>query len=126
LAAFAKSMGLDESTIQSLLAQTPAHAASALTAGLSSPNNALQAAINTAFNGANSDGTANANNTVATQLAAVVASAQTPVAASGAGLAAAATTLVAPALPGLTATDMATIQQLQITVLPAAVLPSCK
>jgi flagellar hook-length control protein FliK len=123
LAAFAKSMGLDESTIQSLLAQTPAHAPSALTAGLSSPNNALQAAISTAFNGANSDSVANANNTVATQLAAVVASTQTPVAASGAGLAAAATTLVAPALPGLTATDMATIQQLQITVLPAAVLP---
>lgn len=38
-------------------------------------------------------------------------------------MAAAATTLVAPALPGLTATDMAAIQQLQITVLPAAVLP---
>jgi flagellar hook-length control protein FliK len=45
------------------------------------------------------------------------------VAASGAGLAAAATTLVAPALPGLTVSDMAAIQQLQITVLPAAVLP---
>jgi flagellar hook-length control protein FliK len=123
LAAFAKSMGLDESTIQSLLAQTPANAPSALTAGLSSPSNALQAAISTAFNGANSDGVANANNTVAAQLAAVVASAQTPVTASGAGLAAAATTLVAPALPGLTVSDMATIQQLQITVLPAAVLP---
>ncbi|WP_353138576.1 flagellar hook-length control protein FliK [Limnohabitans sp.] len=123
LAAFAKSMGLDESTIQSLLAQTPANSPSALTAGLPSPTNALQAAISTALNGASSDGVANANNTFAAQPPAIVASAQTPVAASGAGLAAAATTLVAPALPGLTTTDMATIQQLQITVLPAAVLP---
>lgn len=123
LAAFAKSMGLDESTIQSLLAQTPANSPSALTAGLPSPTNALQAAISTALNDASSDGVANANNTFAAQPPAIVASAQTPVAASGAGLAAAATTLVAPALPGLTDTDMATIQQLQITVLPAAVLP---
>jgi flagellar hook-length control protein FliK len=64
---------------------------------------------------------------VALQLAAMHATAAQssalPVAASGAGLAAAATTLVAPALPGLTPTDMAAIQQLQITVLPAAVLP---
>jgi len=46
-----------------------------------------------------------------------------PTVVSGAGLAAAATTLVAPAMPGLTPTDMAAIQQLQITVLPAAVQP---
>jgi flagellar hook-length control protein FliK len=53
----------------------------------------------------------------------MTASADQPVAVSGAGLAAAATTLTAPRVPGLTPTDMAAIQQLQITVLPAAVLP---
>ena len=123
LAAFAKSMGLDESAIQNLLAQTPATAPTALTAGLPSTHNALQAAISSAFNGATADGVPNPDSAVATQLAAMAATAQTPAAASGAGLAAAATTLVASALPGLTPTDMAAIQQLQITVLPAAVLP---
>jgi flagellar hook-length control protein FliK len=76
------------------------------------------------LNGTDSSNVApNADSAVATQLAAMAASTQAPVAASGAGLAAAATTLAAPALPGLTPTDMAAIQQLQITVLPAAVLP---
>jgi flagellar hook-length control protein FliK len=136
LAAFAKSMGLDESAIQNLLAQKPAipatpatllaAATGAQTTGLSTglPNtmpNALQAAMNTVLQGASSAPTA--DNAVAAQLAAMSASAQAPVAASGAGLAAAATTLAAPTVPGLTPTDMAAIQQLQITVLPAAVLP---
>jgi flagellar hook-length control protein FliK len=131
LAAFAKSMGLDESAIQNLLAQQPAtpatvlaSATSAQAAGLSAglPPNTLQAAMSGMLQGANPDNP-NADNAVATQLAAMAASAQSPVAASGAGLAAAATTLAAPTLPGLTPTDMAAIQQLQITVLPAAVLP---
>ncbi len=138
LAAFAKSMGLDESAIQNLLAQTPAtpaapatllasaasEQATGLTAGLPpiAPN-ALQATMSSVLQGANQGSTPNADQAVTTQLAAMAASAQAPVAASGAGLAAAATTLTAPALPGLTPTDMAAIQQLQITVLPAAVLP---
>jgi flagellar hook-length control protein FliK len=131
LAAFAKSMGLDESAIHNLLAQQPATPATlmaanagAQTAGLTAglQPSTLQAAMSSALHAAN-PGTPNADNAVATQLAAMTASAQSPVAASGAGLAAAATTLAAPTLPGLTPTDMAAIQQLQITVLPAAVLP---
>ncbi len=127
LAAFAKSMGLDESAIQNLLAQqpvTPATPATLLAAGLPATTpSALQAAMSTVLNGANQSSAPNADSAVATQLAAMAASAQAPVAASGAGLAAAATTLAAPSVPGLTPTDMAAIQQLQITVLPAAVLP---
>jgi len=127
LAAFAKSMGLDESEIQNLLSQQPTTPAIALTSAQSttlagaSTNTptGLQAAMNTLLQGAPS-----VDSAVATQLAAMSdAAAQTPVAASGAGLASAATTLMAPTLPGLTPTDMASIQQLQITVLPAAVLP---
>ena len=127
LAAFAKSMGLDESAIQNLLAQQPATPATVMagTAGAQATalSAGLQTAMSTALQGAQ-PGVPSENNAVATQLAAMTASAQSPVAASGAGLAAAATTLVAPALPGLTPTDMAAIQQLQITVLPAAVLPA--
>ena len=138
LAAFAKSMGLDESAIQNLLAQQPATPAtvladasspptSGLTAGLSlassaSTANALQAAMNTTLPNAMS-GSANADSAAATQLAAMAVSAQQPAAVSGAGLAATATTLAAPTVPGLAPSDMAAIQQLQITVLPAAVLP---
>lgn len=123
LAAFAKSMGLDESEIQNLLSQQPATPATVLSGAHSTASagvpNALQAAMNTMLNGAPTTDTA-----VATQLAAMTdVAAQTPVVASGAGLAAAATTLAAPAMPGLTPTDMAAIEQLQITVLPAAVLP---
>ena len=136
LAAFAKSMGLDESAIENLLAQQPATPATVLAAasststpglaaGLplaSSPNtaNASQAAMGNALPNAM---LSNADSQVATQLAAMASSAQQPAAVSGAGLAAAATTLTAPTVPGLTPTDMAAIQQLQITVLPAAVLP---
>jgi flagellar hook-length control protein FliK len=138
LAAFAKSMGLDESAIQNLLAQQPATPAtvlagasstpiSGMTAGLSlassaSTANTLQTAMNTTLPNALLGG-ANADSAVATQLAAMAASAQQPAAVSGAGLAAAATTLAAPTVPGLTPSDMAAIQQLQITVLPATVLP---
>jgi flagellar hook-length control protein FliK len=130
LAAFAKAMGLDESAIQNLLAQQPttpatglANASIADVAG-STPN-ALQAAMSAALHGA-SQHTTSTDSAVAAQLVAMAASSEQPVVMSGAGLAAAATTLVAPTaagLPGLTPTDMAAIQQLQITVLPAAVLP---
>jgi flagellar hook-length control protein FliK len=112
LVAFAKSMGLADAAIQNVLAQQPGGTATAVNPALG--------------NGA--PNVAAGDDMVALQLAAMNATAaqstaQPMTAASGAGLAAAATTLVAPALPGLTPTDMAAIQQLQITVLPAAVLP---
>ncbi len=124
LVAFAKSMGLDEATIQNLLAQQPSgNAAMPSPLPSSAP---LQATANFALS-TGSPNLVKGDDMVALQLAAMNATAaQTtpqPVATSGAGLAAAATTLVAPPLPGLTPTDMAAIQQLQITVLPAAVLP---
>ena len=132
LAAFAKAMGLDESEIQNLLGQPPATTAlsgvqtsnaQGLANGLATPT-ALQAAMSSVLGGVSQGMTPTTDSTVATQLAAMTSvDAQPMVAASGAGLAAAATTLAAPALPGLTPTDMAAIQQLQITVLPAAVLP---
>ena len=132
LAAFAKSMGLDESAIQDLLAQQPVTPATVLASATNTgvnangsqlvSANALQAAMNTALNGA-AQGVVPTDSAVATQMAAMAATAEQPVVASGAGLAAPATTLAAPAVPGLTPTDMAAIQQLQITVLPAAVLP---
>ncbi len=136
LAAFAKSMGLDEAAIENLLSQQPitpttsvtsAQASSAqnIASGLTmTPATALQAAMSSVLGGAQQGNAPTADSTVATQLAAMTSvDAQPMAAASGAGLAAAATTLAAPALPGLTPTDMAAIQQLQITVLPAAVLP---
>jgi flagellar hook-length control protein FliK len=132
LAAFAKAMGLDESEIQNLLGQPPATTAptgvqtsnaQSLANGLATPT-ALQATLSTVLGGVSQGMAPTADSTVATQLAAMTSvDAQPVAAASGAGLAAAATTLAAPALPGLTQTDMAAIQQLQITVLPAAVLP---
>ncbi len=131
LAAFAKSMGLDESAIQKLLDQAPATptpsqpgAAASATGLPTTGTDALQAALRTAQGLAAS--TASTPDSVATQLDAMSATPSPMPVASGAGLAAPATTLVAPpvsGLPGLTPTDMAAIQQLQITVLPAAVQP---
>jgi flagellar hook-length control protein FliK len=132
LAAFAKSMGLDESAIQDLLAQQPATpatvlvgttAANATGLQLTMPNGQPAAMSGVLLNGVPQNATATADSAVAAQLAAMTASADQPIVVSGAGLAAAATTLVAPTVPGLTPTDMAAIQQLQITVLPAVVLP---
>lgn len=125
LVAFAKSMGLDESAIQNLLAQQPSNSTTMPSHGQVS--NPLQASMNSALGTGLPPAPATGDDMVALQLAAMNATASPspaqPIAASGAGLAAAATTLVAPALPGMTLTDMAAIQQLQITVLPAAVLP---
>ena len=120
LAAFAKSMGLDESAIQNLLGQQPE--AAAAIAGAPTTTNVV--ALPTALLLPNV-ASPSADSAVATQLAAMNASVATQPAmvASGAGLAAAATTLNTPTVPGLTTTDMAAIQQLQITVLPAAVMP---
>ena len=121
LAAFAKSMGLDESAIQNLLGQQPEAAVAAI-AGAPTTTNVV--ALPTALLMPNV-ASPSADSAVATQLAAMSASVATQptMVASGAGLAAAATTLNAPTVPGLTPTDMAAIQQLQITVLPAAVMP---
>ena len=135
LAAFAKSMGLDESTIQNLLGQqaaapttvtaTPVTTAGQLPAS-DLPNTALtqlQASMNAALPG-QAAASPDAGAITAQQLAAVTTSVATPEhVVSGAGLSLSASTLQAPAAPGLTPTDMAAIQQIQITVLPAAVLP---
>ncbi len=121
LVAFAKAMGLDDATVQNLMAQTPLAAQAQtsegrLTAGVSSllmtqPHDLSHAAPT-------------GDDMVTLQLAAMNATTQAPPAlASGAGLAAPATTLTASAM-GMTAADMAAIQQVQITVLPTAVLPA--
>jgi flagellar hook-length control protein FliK len=132
LAAFAKSMGLDESAIQNLLGQAPDTSPTALAGtatDVASPTSAgLTAAMGTALSGLSKGLTTEtmpmANSAVASQLADMQASAEpAKVVVSGAGLAAAATTLTAPTVVGLTPTDMAAIQQLQITVLPPVVLP---
>ncbi len=125
LAAFAKSMGLDESTIQHLLGEAPSGAAT-LTASPSAMG--ATATLGGALPGnamlGNTSGMPTLEGLVAPQLmASPVDGGQTPVVVSGAGLALGASTLTAPAMPGLSQADMATIQQLQITVLPAAVLP---
>jgi hypothetical protein len=120
LAAFAKSMGLDESTIQHLLGEAPG-AATTLTANPSVMG--ATATLGHATLG-NTNGMPTLEGLVAAQLmAGPVEGGQTPVVASGAGLALGASTLTAPTMPGLSQADMAAIQQLQITVLPAAVLP---
>jgi flagellar hook-length control protein FliK len=120
LAAFAKSMGLDESTIQHLLGEAPSS-----TTTLTASPSALGATA-TLGNAAlgHTSGLPTLEGLVAAQLmAGPVDGGQPPVVVSGAGLALGASTLTAPAMPGLSQTDMAAIQQLQITVLPAAVLP---
>jgi flagellar hook-length control protein FliK len=120
LAAFAKSMGLDESTIQHLLGEAPS-GATTLTANPSVMG--ATATLGHATLG-NTNGMPTLEGLVAAQLmAGPVEGGQTPVVASGAGLALGASTLTAPTMPGLSQADMAAIQQLQITVLPAAVLP---
>jgi flagellar hook-length control protein FliK len=79
----------------------------------------MSTTANALATGLNTDGTA-----LAQSLPAMTSATATPEpVVSGAGLAQSASTLQAPAAPGLTPTDMAAIQQVQITVLPAAVLP---
>jgi flagellar hook-length control protein FliK len=126
LAAFAKSMGLDEAAIQNLLGEA---------ANAKATTNAITANTAGAMPNALTSTLAQNANAVATQVAAneaaIQASVQTPVQASvqapvqsGAGLALAATTLHAPEqTPGLSQAEMASIQQIQITVLPPATLP---
>ena len=140
LAAFAKSMGLDESTIQNLLGEAPSTATalsptletpsatslpSMTTAGPSATNPLLmQTPMGTTASKGDTAGMPSLDSLVTTQLAGNPANAGAhATVASGAGLAASASTLNAPTMPGLSPTDMAAIQQIQITVLPAAVLP---
>lgn len=125
LAAFAKSMGLDESTIQHLLGEAPS-GATTLTTSPSAVG--ATATLGQALQGnpmpGNTPGMPTLDGLVAPELmASPVDGGQTPVVVSGAGLALGASTLTAPTLPGLSQADMATIQELQITVLPTAVLP---
>ncbi len=129
LAAFAKSMGLDESTIQNLLGQ-PASAATTAQTGAATQSQTSQALTNAAALQSQNGVTANNADAAATQIAALDANAVNVTNApqvqvqSGAGLALAATTLHAPEQGvGLSQAEMASIQQIQITVLPAAVLP---
>ena len=120
LAAFAKSMGLDETTIQHLLGE----ATSGTTTLTASPTAlGATATLGNAMLG-HTNGLPTLEGLEAAQLmAGPVDGGQPPVVVSGAGLALGASTLTAPAMPGLSQTDMAAIQQIQITVLPAAVLP---
>jgi flagellar hook-length control protein FliK len=148
LAAFAKSMGLDESAIQNLLGQqtapagvdaTPAANGLATPTGLASPppNAMLAMAALSQGNDANTpatlpgsvlNGATVAMNT--TSDSAITASAlnlpdaPAVVSGSGLGLGLGASTLLPTMAPGLTPTDMAAIQEVQITVLPAVVLPA--
>jgi len=151
LAEFAKSMGLDESAIQNLLGQqaSPTGGDPTSAAGNLANPTGLTAASATAtlvmaaapqvmdpslLSDANTTATLPGSALNAATLAmnstpdsAVTAGALTlpdaPAVVSGTGLALSATTLNAPTTPGLSPTDMAAIQQVQITVLPAAVLP---
>ncbi len=131
LAAFAKSMGLDESAIQNLLGQqTAAAPVTPVTEGLAQASalptpalNQLQASMGAALQGQAATGP-DAGAVVAQQLAAMTSATGAPQQlVSGAGLALSASTLQAPLAAGLSPTDLASIQQVQITVLPAAVLP---
>lgn len=128
LAAFAKSMGLDESTIQNLLGEAPPGATSPTTVLPASSGLTGSGVPNPLLLPAQMDGLPTLDSLVASQvMPGAVDGSPTPIPAnavvSGAGLALSASTLNAPTLPGLSTTDMAAIQQLHITVLPAAVLP---
>jgi flagellar hook-length control protein FliK len=144
LAAFAKSMGLDDSAIHNLLGASstsqPATAATAVAnlnlttatalAGTSTgvTTNSLQLSSSTTQNlmpNANNAMPSNDSN-VATQLAAMNTTAGITTTATPAGLATSPATTNGVAANtqlalGMTAADMASIQQLQITVMPAAV-----
>jgi flagellar hook-length control protein FliK len=142
LAAFAKSMGLDESTIHNLLGQSPTNTAveTAVASATSAPTDAAAGLTLATTPTVTPSGLATAANALSSApgdaLQALAQAAATPDSAvatnsvmpsqmgvSGAGLAMSASTLNAPTLPGLSPTDMAAIQQVQITVLPAVVLP---
>jgi flagellar hook-length control protein FliK len=134
LAEFAKSMGLDESAIQNLLgtAGTPASATEASATGaaasatpntnnLGLPANPLQAALSQALNGAVATQTDTQG--VATQLPPVTTATTNALPAAPVLPNAAASLLASTPAAGLTPTEMAAIQEVQITVMPAVALP---
>ena len=145
LTAFAKSMGLDDATIQNLMGSASSKAASAEASqsatqiGLTNgqPNTSanssgfnISALLNAALNGGSdklniSQADAPAFNQAMTQ--ALASSAQSPAANANLLQSAAATPLNfgISGLPanGLSQAEMASIQQIQMTVLPPAVLP---
>ncbi len=125
LTAFAKSMGLDEAAIQKLMGPTDSAQAQAMAAtpGASDTANDLSAALN-------SPATQLADKLAASLPTGTVASMATQLPNAGGMAAAAANTAATAATPtlgaalqGLSPTDMASIQHIQITVLPPAVAP---
>ncbi len=139
LTAFAKSMGLDDATIQNLMGSGTSNASTAGSNGLASPgaNNAatnpglqISALLGAALNGGSdklgiSQADAPAFNQAMTQ--APSSSVQSPAANANLLQSAAAAPLNfgISGLPvnGLSQAEMASIQQIQMTVLPPAVLP---
>ncbi len=139
LTAFAKSMGLDDATIQNLMGSATSNASTAGSNGLASPgaNNAatnpglqISALLGAALNGGSdklgiSQADASAFNQAMTQ--ALSSSVQSPAANANLLQSAAASPLNfgISGLPvnGLSQAEMASIQQIQMTVLPPAVLP---
>ena len=139
LTAFAKSMGLDDATIQNLMGSATSNASTAGSNGLPSPgaNNAatnpglhISALLGAALNGGSdklgiSQADASAFNQAMTQ--ALSSSVQSPAANANLLQSAAASPLNfgISGLPvnGLSQAEMASIQQIQMTVLPPAVLP---
>ena len=139
LTAFAKSMGLDDATIQNLMGSATSNVSTAGSNGLPSPgaNNAatnpglhISALLGAALNGGSdklgiSQADASAFNQAMTQ--ALSSSVQSPAANANLLQSAAASPLNfgISGLPvnGLSQAEMASIQQIQMTVLPPAVLP---
>ncbi len=125
LTAFAKSMGLDEAAIQKLMGPTDSAQVQAMAAtpGASDTANDLSAALNSpATQLADKLATSLPTVTVAS-MATQLPNAEGMAAAAANTAATAATPTLGAALQGLSPTDMANIQHIQITVLPPAVAP---
>ncbi len=132
LTAFAKSMGLDEAAIQKLMGPTDSAQVQAMAATPGSPSTAndLTVGLNTPSAQLADKLAASLPTVTVTTMASQLPNAGGMAAAAGGMAAAAANTAVTTATPtlgaalqGLTPTDLASIQQIQITVLPPAVAP---
>lgn len=122
LAAFAKSMGLDDNAIQSLMSQSPAASLPTLPTGLSATNALAGNVTAAAMSGNVTPDGLQALTSATLQNAQISLAATTPMVVSPPVTAELAQTGV---LPAMSQADMANIQQLQVTVLPAAsVLPN--
>ncbi|WP_408598809.1 flagellar hook-length control protein FliK [Limnohabitans sp.] len=128
LTAFAKSMGLDEAAIQKLMGPTDTAQVQAMAAtpGASDTANGLTVALNTPAAQLADKLAASSPTVTVTPLASQLPNAGL-MAAAAANTAATAAATAAPilgaALQGLTPNDLASIQEIQITVLPPAVAP---